>query len=287
MSSKFPEIPQETPSPKRPNKKNNSDKELTSSSSTSSQINAFTKMMAPKRKSTPPASPPSKKPSFKGRDALGAYITNPEAWPSTRIISWNDNFVRIHDMYPKSSVHALLLPRSQAHTKLHPFDVFNDAEFLAACKIEAAQLKYGVGLELRRLYGKYSKADKPIEDILSGETDLKDGEEMPKGRDWEKDVMVGVHAGPSMDHLHIHVLSVDRFSERMNKRKHYNSFNTGFFVRLEEFPLDENDERRRSGTLSRLLSEDLKCWRCGKNFGNQFARLKEHLAVEFEEWKRE
>jgi aprataxin len=31
----------------------------------------------------------------------------------------------------------------------------------------------------------------------------------------------------------------------------------------------------------------MKCWRCGMNFGNRFARLKEHLEAEFEEWKRE
>lgn len=109
------------------------------------------------------------------------------------------------------------------------------------------------------------------------------GESLPKGRDWSKEVKVGVHAHPSMNHLHIHVLSVDRFSECMKHRKHYNSFATDFFVPLEDFPLAEDDVRRKQ----EYLNQDLKCWRCGKNFGNKFARLKEHLAEEFEEWRKE
>ena len=93
--------------------------------------------------------------------------------------------------------------------------------------------------------------------------------------------MVGVHAHPSMAHLHIHVLSVDRVSECMKHRKHYNSFATPFFVRLEEFPLAEGDRGRGA-----YLENELVCWRCGRGFGRGFARLKRHLQEEFEGWKR-
>ena len=89
-----------------------------------------------------------------------------------------------------------------------------------------------------------------------------------------------------MTHLHIHVLSVDRVSECVRHRKHYNSFNTPFFVGMEEFPLAEGGERREAGRRG-YLREELRCWRCGEGFGNQFARLKEHLKGEFEEWVRE
>jgi len=95
--------------------------------------------------------------------------------------------------------------------------------------------------------------------------------------------MVGIHSGPSMNHLHVHVLSVDRFSECMRHRKHYNSFATDFFVRLDEFPISEEEMRKRTT----LLKEDMKCWRCGENFENKFTKLKEHLEEEFEAWKRE
>jgi aprataxin len=89
-----------------------------------------------------------------------------------------------------------------------------------------------------------------------------------------------------MNHLHVHVMSADRYSECMKHRKHYNSFATPFFVELDAFPLAEDDPRRHPERQG-YLNSDLKCWRCGEKFGNKFARLKEHLAVEFELWKRE
>ena len=104
--------------------------------------------------------------------------------------------------------------------------------------------------------------------------------------DWEKEVKVGVHAHPSMNHLHIHILSVDRYSEFLKYRKHYNSFATDFFVPVDDFPLAADDPRRHPGKEG-YLNENMKCWRCGKNFGNKFARLKEHLTEEFDEWKKE
>lgn len=169
--------------------------------------------------------------------------------------------------------------------------------------------------------------------------------QVPPGRDWESEVLVGVHTHPSMNHLHVHVLSRDRHSERMKHRKHYNSFATPFFVPVEEFPLrsgdarwgalhggwrgarerlaglgvdvdvdvgadgrgggagadacagteseeegkdsDDQQDSRTPEKLEDYLSRDLACWRCGRNFGNQFARLKAHLGEEFEAWKRE
>lgn len=105
------------------------------------------------------------------------------------------------------------------------------------------------------------------------------------GRDWSKEVMSGVHAHPSMNHLHVHVMSVDRYSECLKHRKHYNSFATAFFVPVEDFPLAKDDVRRSAGEQG-YLKMDFKCWRCGRVFGNQFAKLKEHLKEEFEEWRR-
>jgi aprataxin len=220
------------------------------------------------------------------RSGLGAYIRSPEKYDSSRVIYHTPSIVAIHDLYPKSSVHCLLLPRSPTHQLQHPFKAFSDADFLAEMKVEAAKLKKLVAKELQRKYGQFSKIEEPRQDVLNGVVILKEGEEVPEGRDWEKEVMVGIHAHPSMNHLHIHVISRDRFSESMKHRKHYNSFATPFFVELDAFPLEEGDARRfpdREGYLGR----DLKCWRCGMGFGNKFARLKEHLAVEFEEWKRE
>jgi aprataxin len=248
--------------------------------------------MSPKRKTGPTAtsSQPTKRSlastissHFPGHDGLGAYLSHPETNPFTRVLYHTPSFVIINDAYPKSSVHTLLLPRSAKYNLLHPFDAFEDAEFLERVTEEAGKLKKLVATELRRKFGRFSAQDKAREAVLNGETELQEGESLPEGRDWETDVKVGVHAHPSMNHLHVHVISVDRYSECMKHRKHYNSFATEFFVPLEDFPLAVDDARRHE----RYLERDLVCWRCGRNFKNKFARLKEHLAEEFEVWKRE
>ncbi|KAH7305657.1 HIT domain-containing protein [Rhexocercosporidium sp. MPI-PUGE-AT-0058] len=253
--------------------------------------NAFSALMSKRKASSASPSPStSKKPYNKNtlspRDGLGAYINHPEKYDASRIIFHDDNFVAINDLYPKSSVHALLLPRSQEHTLQHPFDAFEDAEFLVSVQEQAAKLRDIVGKELQRRYGKFSKQDIPRERVLNGEVEIERAEDMPVGRDWNKEVKVGIHAHPSMNHLHIHVLSVDRYSECLKHRKHYNSFATPFFVELADFPLAKDDVRRHPGKEG-YLSSDLLCWRCRANFGNKFARLKEHLREEFEEWKKE
>ena len=139
--------------------------------------------------------------------------------------------------------------------------------------------------ELRRLHGKWSsKESARLAAMEKDEVCEKD--RLPEGRDWEDEIMAGVHAGPSMNHLHVHIISKDRHSECLKHRKHYNSFATPFFVRLEEFPLKSDDPRRKPDRGG-WLRVDMKCWRCGTNFGNRFVELKRHLEVEFEEWREE
>lgn len=172
------------------------------------------------------------------------------------------------------------------HINLHPFEALEDPVFLTSIKLEAAKLKTLVAKELQRKYGQFSAQDEARERTLNDEADLPSDGKLPAGRDWEAEVRVGIHAHPSMSHLHIHVLSVDRFSESMKHRKHYNSFNTPFFIDVEDFPLAKDDIRRHP-TGQGYLASDLTCWRCGKGFGNKFRLLKTHLVVEFDKWKRE
>ncbi|RDL32010.1 uncharacterized protein BP5553_09412 [Venustampulla echinocandica] len=161
------------------------------SPSPSSTRNAFTTLMAPKSKrpSVPPTSSSSSKkrggPFFNPRNNLGTYIAHPET--ANRVIFHNPSFVAIHDLYPKSSVHTLLLPRSAEYNLQHPFDALSHLEFLAQVRAEADKLKDIVAKELRRIYGPYSAQDSKREAILSGEVDLPEGEELPAGRDWEKE----------------------------------------------------------------------------------------------------
>lgn len=253
------------------------------------------------------------KPFHNSRDGLGVYIADPASFPASRVVYHNDDFVAINDMYPKSSVHTLLLPRSDRWNRLHPFDVFPSwadvhgntnperkpaaqaeaeaeaeakIQFLASVQSEAHKIKKLVAKELQRRYGKFSAKDSLREAILNGEADWDPAEPLPEGRDWEKEVRIGIHARPSMNHLHIHVMSREMFSECMKHRKHYNSFNTGFFIDVADFPLREDDKRLHPGAAG-FMDSDMRCWRCGKNFGNKFKQLKEHLAGEFEAWKKE
>ncbi|KAF2190132.1 HIT-like protein [Zopfia rhizophila CBS 207.26] len=265
--------------------------------------NAFTELMAPKK--SKPSSPPTPKPSsstsytkvFKERSGLGAYIENPESYPPSRVILYDDDWVVINDLYPKSSVHLLLLPRNPKIYDLHPLRALtDDPEFLAAVREQVAKLKPLIANELRRLYGQHSESDKPyqsaLEDLMSSPnaptTQAERDKLLPPGRDWKKEVVAGVHAHPSMSHLHIHILSKDMYSACLKHKKHYNSFKTSFFVPIDDFPLgQEGEDKRWHPGRNGWPNWDMICWRCGRNFSNKFVQLKAHLEEEFERWKRE
>ncbi|KAL2797649.1 HIT-like domain-containing protein [Aspergillus keveii] len=220
--------------------------------------------------------------TFRPRDALGAYIAKPETYPPNVVVYHNADFVVIHDLFPKSTLHLLLLPRDATKTLVHPIEAFDDPEFLAKVKEEAKKVCALAAGELRRKYGKYSLRDREREKALDADPPP---ENLPAGRDWGKEIMCGIHAHPSMTHLHVHIISVDRYSDRLKHRKHYNSFSTPFFVDIDDFPLAVDDPRRdpdRQGYLRR----NFICWRCGRDFGNQFTHLKKHLEEEFNDWKR-
>ncbi|KAI2466697.1 HIT-like protein [Annulohypoxylon bovei var. microspora] len=254
--------------------------------------NAFTELMSPKPKAAkeePKKSLASTRSAltrtFKERDGLGAYTHDPGAYPPSRVIYHSPDFVAVNDMYPKSTVHTLLLPRSPL-SRLHPFDAFDDGAFLAAVQAETRKLRRLVAKELQRRYGRYSAQDREREAVLNGEMELEEGQELPKGRDWEGELLVGIHAHPSMNDLHVHVMSPDMISECMRHRKHYNSFNTPFLIDVADFPLAKDDPRRHPKETG-FNNKDLVCWRCGRNFGNRFKQLKDHLEEEFEKWKKE
>ena len=235
-----------------------------------------------------PQSDPARTTTFLGRDGLGAYISSPASFPASRVIYHDEKWVVINDLFPKSSVHLLLLPRDPAKQLLHPFDAFTDLDFLKEVQGEVRKLRGLAAKELQRRYGKFSALDQKRQKAIDAFDGDSDGEsrQLPIGRDWSKSVISGIHAGPSMNHLHVHIISIDRHSECMKHRKHYNSFSTPFLIDVEDFPLDKSDDRKHPGR-ERYLDRELECWRCGTVFGNKFSRLKAHLDDEFEEWKKE
>lgn len=152
-------------------------------------------------KSSSSSSPKSAAQTYSARDALGAYLEDPSSFPPSIVLSHTSATVTIRDAFPKATVHVLLLPRSQSKTLLLPFEAFSDAEFLEQVRVDAAAVKKVVAKELKRKLGG------------------KGGAELDWW--WEKEIKVGVHAGPSMNHLHVHVVSRDGYSERVRKRVHY------------------------------------------------------------------
>lgn len=265
-----------------------------------------TELLAPKSKKSSqrsdrhasPRDAKQQQQQYKARDALGAYIARPESYPSSVVVYYNDDVVAIRDLFPKSAVHLLLLPRDPGKSLAHPFDAFEDAEFLVRIRAEAKHLRSLAASELRRLFGKSSALEKARQAALDAEEEEQEeqaaaaaaapsvSDELPAGRDWEKEVMCGVHAHPSMNHLHVHVISVDRAGDCLKHRNHYNSFSTPFFIDIEDFPLSADDVRRHPGSQG-YLQRSLVCWRCNRDFGNRFKELKEHLREEFNEWKKE
>jgi aprataxin len=217
------------------------------------------------------------------RDNLLSYILSPK--DSSSVIYHNDKWLLIRDKYPKGTVHFLLMPRKSEFYTQHPFRALQDPEFLASARTEAIKAKRIAGSELRRLLGKYSAQERPRIEVI--EADLDPDAVLPAGRDWEAEIKVGVHAYPSMNHMHIHIISRDMHSDCVKKRQHYNAFNTPFFVNLDEFPLPEDDERWTLKVRPYYHDWDFICWRCERNFGNRFMELKRHLDKEFLEWRSE
>ncbi|KAH9027681.1 hypothetical protein EDB84DRAFT_1670019 [Lactarius hengduanensis] len=113
-------------------------------------------------------------------------------------------------------------------------------------------------------------------------------EEMRARYGFAWDVWVGFHAVPSMEHLHLHVLSSDLTAPALKTKRHYNSFSprTGFFVPLAEVRTWFDDA---AAAVRRLAPEEyeprlkyaLECFRCEQPAKNMPA-LKKHLQDEFD-----
>jgi aprataxin len=255
--------------------------------------NAFAELMAPKKSvkltqtqsasSVPSSSVGSSSKGNNWRGGLLDYIIGWEKFPSDVVLRVTPNTVLIRDMFPKATIHLLLLPRSPAHYNQHPRDAFEDSDFLTMIKEEAASAVLLAAAELRRLLSSHSASSIAHDNAIDAGVAE---DQLPPDRDFSRDLRVGIHADPSMQQLHVHIISSDMHSDRLKHRKHYNSFNTSFFIPLSEFPLPTHDRRWESHDQNNNLKGDLVCWRCDKTFGNRFMELKKHLDLEFGEWRK-
>lgn len=189
------------------------------------------------------------------KNALGNYIKTPGKYPKDVILDTPD-FVVIRDAFPKSYLHFLVLPKA-VEVNVHPLTAFEDDN----------------------LYQKTLEMVKQVERLCAAEFIRKRG--------YCKDISVksGIHSVPSMNHLHVHVMTSDLSSPRLKNRTHFNSFETDFFVPFRAIP-DIKVANLKSWQASKetLIKGDILLK--GENYGNKFAKAKRQLDDDFERQTR-
>ncbi|XP_036892024.1 aprataxin isoform X5 [Sturnira hondurensis] len=89
---------------------------------------------------------------------------------------------------------------------------------------------------------------------------------------------LGYHAIPSMSHVHLHVISQDFDSPCLKNKKHWNSFNTEYFLESQAVIAMVQEAGRvtvRDG-MPELLKLPLRCHECQQLLPS-IPQLKEHL----------
>ena len=231
------------------------------------------------------------------RNVFQNYINNPDTCLDLLLYK-DENVLIIKDAFPKALRHYLVIPRSADKTHVHPLLVFqNDPQFY-------------------NMIEKYVKKTKRliIDDLFAaGLLKFDKADTLATQEFLNCFIKAGVHSIPSLNTLHLHVITQDFQSSRLKHKQHYNSFTTQFFVefsRLEPPQIgmgddlgygydsssshtttdDEPDLTQLVSTphemdpvkLQNAISKSpLKCTYCGATFANRFAHLKKHLQEEF------
>ncbi|PSS32699.1 Transcription factor bHLH140 like [Actinidia chinensis var. chinensis] len=157
------------------------------------------------------------------------------------VMEISDDIVVLNDLYPKAKRHLLVVARFEGLDRLA--DASKD-------HLELLRAMHAVGLKWAE---KCLIEDKTLVFRL------------------------GYHSAPSMRQLHLHVISQDFDSKHLKNKKHWNSFNTPFF--LDSVDVIEEIDKCGRATLKdddRLLSMELRCHRCRSAHPN-LPRLKSHI----------
>ncbi|KIJ69241.1 hypothetical protein HYDPIDRAFT_80835 [Hydnomerulius pinastri MD-312] len=200
-----------------------------------------------------------------------AKKSKPESLPPSVLFNYTDTCLTLFDAFPKSIFHFLVLPRVRPPWSI--LELTNLRTLLEGDKERAKDV-------LKHLSSEADNVKKMIRNEMQNRY----------GFQWE--IWVGFHAVPSMEHLHLHVLSNDLCSVRMKHKKHYNSFHPklGFFLHLNDVLSWFDAEPSYYKTMSQLkkndyepmLKETLCCWKCERDMKNM-PTLKAHLQEEWDE----
>lgn len=152
----------------------------------------------------------------------------------------DDQVVVIKDKYPKARHHWLVLPWASI-----------------------SSLKVVTSEHLELLKHMHAVGEKVIADF-AGSSKLR--------------FRLGYHAIPSMSHVHLHVISQDFDSPCLKNKKHWNSFNTEYFLESQAVIKMVQEAGRvtvKDGTCE-LLKLPLRCHECQQLLPS-IPQLKEHL----------
>ncbi|KAL7413367.1 HIT-like domain-containing protein [Mrakia frigida] len=199
--------------------------------------------------------------------------------PPEVYLTSSPSFTVVNDLFPKSSYHALVLPRLpfplKDGTTLQADDLSNLQTFVKKQRKE-------VVLEVLEAF---EEMVQEVEGIIKGK--------MRKEKGWEWEVVWGFHAVPSMQHLHLHVYSKDLISPSLKNKKHYNSFNpdpeVGFFLPLETVKGWVEGEFMKlalpESQYEPILKQPLRSFYTGEEF-KTIPKLKIHLEEELKKLER-
>ena len=194
--------------------------------------------------------------------ALSPYIIHPETFNDDVVIYFDDTVSIINDQFNKSEYHLLILPRDPELTKKHP----------------AVTIDYSLKYHTLNKYVNWCQ--NYIYESFTQKFEILSRDLISKDSFINNFIKVGVHSVPSMKNLHIHVITKDFHSIKLKNKKHYNSFNTRFFIEYCQLPLDDlPDKEEMEGDV--IKKSDLICSYCKRNYGNKFSQLKKHLELEF------
>ncbi|KAI9064478.1 hypothetical protein FKP32DRAFT_1570725 [Trametes sanguinea] len=204
-----------------------------------------------------------------------ALLDDPSTVPPHVRIGFTDYTVTIKDAYPKSYFHRLVLPR--IYLPIEPEQV-RDLRSLLCLPREQAR---AILLALKR-------------DAEVAKREME--QEMREQHGFVWPIQMGFHAVPSLDHVHVHVISTDFLGQYYKKKKHVNSFHPrmGFFVHLDEvirwYDPDIEPTWFAMKTAidkveyNKILGRDPLCPHCDEQY-RTIPKLKKHLKDVFKKAK--
>ncbi|TIB70272.1 hypothetical protein E3Q24_03098 [Wallemia mellicola] len=206
---------------------------------------------------------------------LSSYLDkNPTSLSKNDLLLYDERCITIYDKsvwlvmsvrFPKSKYHFLILPRKSSDLPSYP----NSLDDLLNFDDDI------INKVLDTLDRTLTQVEESIHDMQ-----LRD-----YGKTW--DINKGFHAVPSLNCIHLHVMSNDLISDRLKNKKHYNSFHPGkgFFIHFDDVcKAVENGtkEQLRSSLKAKevLLKDPLQSHYNGKIYTN-IPKLKTHLVEYF------